>query len=407
MKKGQTIEILGFLVLVVVAIISMLALRLVTSDQKAEVMHIAQESHEEKYFNAGANTFIVITEPATNRTFVELIGLAGFFEKGVLEFGPVDDPITVDVFEELTERLDLIYGEGHWHLELPHAPRYQIYVIMVLDVSVSMKEEIEDIRHNIQYIIDEVEETTDRRVAFKLYFLPTGQYYRNMFHEMEKNNPCFRTYMVDCNVGSTNKNEAWARGMKCLIDEKLDDWGKVSAKVGIILSDEPPSGCEGCGCEHYEGIVTEACCPDRPSCTPPETTCTDKENAIDALIDRANAADAKMNIFTLKANPCNVPDRFRSQCRAGPIPYTCAGEEKLTEFMTTLSDGTGAGMYTVDNPKDVSKAIRDIVLSQPIPDVSFELGTTPPVDKRIHSYVIPAPTPIPGLYINAILKQWN
>jgi len=74
MKKGQMLEILGFLTLVVVIVLSLLLLKFATISQKVEVMEITQESHENEYFNAGANTLIVVTEPATNKTFVETYG---------------------------------------------------------------------------------------------------------------------------------------------------------------------------------------------------------------------------------------------------------------------------------------------------------------------------------------------
>ncbi len=75
--------------------------------------------------------------------------------------------------------------------------------------------------------------------------------------------------------------------------------------------------------------------------------------------------------------------------------------------MDMLSGGTGAKRYTVDDAKDVSKVIEEIVLSQSIPEESFSLGSTPPGNTIIHSYTITAPTPIPGVYVNAVLKQWN
>ncbi|MEA3343406.1 MAG: hypothetical protein U9Q92_04520 [archaeon] len=411
MKKGQMLEILGFLTLVVVIVMSLLVLKFATISQKVEVMELTQESHENEYFNAGANTLIVITEPATNKTFVELMGLAGFLETSMLEFGPIDNPITVDVFEELAQRLDKIYGKEHWSLNIPHVPRYQIYAILLLDVSPSMEDEIMDIKKNIQKIIDEVEETTDRRVAFKLYFLPGGEYYRNQFKDIERNNPNFRAYVFNsCSLG-VNKNEAWAKGMKCLIEDKVDEWGNITAKVGIILSDEPPAGCEQCGCDHYQGIVTEACCPTVAACEVYDVaTCDKKQSDIQNLADKANEEDIKMNIFTLKSNPCELPSRFRDQCTVGTqeIPYTCSGEKKLIELMTDLSNRTKAKMFTIDHPNDVSKAIREIVLTQDIPpDEFFKLGSTPPGNTIIHSYTITAPTPIPGVYVNAILKQWN
>ncbi len=411
MKKGQTIEILGFLALVVIAVTAILALGLVTSEQKTDVRHIIQESHEEEYFKAGANTLNTITEPKTGKTFIELMGLVGFFEKNILEFGETNEPITVDVSKELTTNLNLIYGEGHWHLNIYHEPAYQIYVIMLLDVSISMKEEIDYIKNDIQHIINEIETTTNRRVAYKLYFLPGGEFYRNEFNLIVQKNPNFKTYLVEdlncAGLPPLTKNEAWAKGMKCLIDKESDEWGTVTAKVGIILSDEPPSGCEGCGCKHYQDEPKEACCPNVEVCKQEiDTVCDIKTADINSLIDTANAID--MNIFTLKATPCKLPDKFNSQCHFNPkTPYTCSGEDKLIEFMTQLSDGTGAEMFTVDNPENVPKAIREIVLSQPIPDIPFELGSNVPVNKRIRTYVIPSPTPIPGTYVKTILKQWN
>ncbi len=410
MKKGQTIEILSFLALVVIAVTSILALGLITSGQKTDVRQITQEAHEEEYFKAGANTLNIITEPTTGKTFIELMGLVGFFERETLEFGETDNPITVDVTDELTTRLNLLYGEGHWNMEIHREPAYQIYAIMLLDVSVSMGEEIDNIKNNIQHIMDDVEATTNRRVAYKLYFLPGGQFYRNKFDDIVENNPNFKTYIVDsivCTevVGST-KNEAWAKGMKCLIEEESGNWGTVTAKVGMILSDEPPSGCENCGCEQYQGDSYEACCPSVNDCKYENPgACATKTADINSLITAANAIN--MNIFTLKATPCSVPDQFKDQCSYHWNPYTCSGEDKLIEFMEQLSDGTGASMFTVDDPESVSKAIKEIVLSQPIPDIPFELGSSVPTDKRIRTYTIPSPTPIPGVYIRTILKQWN
>ncbi len=410
MKKGQTIEILGFLALVVIAIVSILALGLVTSGQKADVRQITHEYSEEKYFKAGANTLNTITEPKTGKTFIELMGLVGFFEKDILEFGETNDIVTVDVSEELTTKLNMIYNEGHWHLDIYHEPAYQIYVIMLLDVSPSMKEEIYNIKDNIQHIMDDVKTTTNRRVAYKLYFLPGGEFYRNQFNLIVQNNPNFKTYIVDsaaCGLVPKTKSEAWAKGMKCLIEDKSEEWGTVTAKVGIILSDEPPSGCEGCGCRHYLDYAYEACCPSEDGCEfEKDSVCDDKTDDINTLITTAN--NINMNIFTLKATPCKLPDNRNCQDTNLPeIPYTCSGKVRLAHFMDMLSTGTNAKMFNVDDSNEVSKAIKEIVLSQPIPDIPFELGSNVPVNKRIRTYVIPAPTPIPGTYVRTILKQWN
>lgn len=402
MRKGQTVELLGFLLLVVVVVIVFLTINYLTAGKKVNVMELTQESQDISYFNSGATTFSAITEPATNKTFIELIGLAGFFEKSVLEFGPAGHTIQVDVFDEATKRLDLIYGKGHWHMDIYHAPPYQMYVIILIDVSKSMAEEITNIKNNIGYIITDVKKTTGKRVFYKLYFLPGGDWYKSQFNDAVKEFPNFRTYNVNfCTTLDAETNEAWAQGMDCLIDKKSSGWGTVTAKVGIILSDEPPAGCEGCGC--LKPTTTEACCPTIASCYQEiPATCAKKDNAVNALITRAK--NLPMNIYTLKADPCSTPSGL--QC-SYPYPYVCSGKQKLIDYMTTLSTGTGGKMYDVDNHEDVSKAIKDIVLAQPIPDVPFEFGTTPPEGTVIHSYVIPAPTPIPGAYVKVVLKQWN
>ena len=406
MKKGQTVELLGFLLLVVVVVIVFLTINYLTAGTKIDVMELTQESQDINYFNAGANTFSAITEPKTNKTFVELIGLAGYFEKNILEFGPAGHKIQVNVFDETSKRLDIIYGKGHWHMDIHNAPPYQIYVIILIDASKSMKDEIEDIRDNIGYIITDVKKTTGKRVFYKLYFLQGGESYMAMFDEAVKEFPNLKTYNVNFCTLTPEKNEAWAEGMKCLIDKKSDEWGGIdTAKVGIILSDEPPSGCEDCGCKHYNDIITEGCCPAdyATSCYKEvPATCAEKDSDIAALITTANILP--MNIYTLKADPCGYPTGVTCNY---PYPYTCAGEQKLIGFMDTLSTGTNAQRFDVDDPESVSKAIKDIVLAHPIPDVPSQLGTAPPEGKVIHSYVIPAPTPIPGAYVKIVLKQWN
>lgn len=408
MKKGQTVELLGFLLLVVVVVIVFLTINYLTAGKKLDVMELTQESQDISYFNSGANTFSALIEPAANKTFIELIGLAGFFEKSVLEFGPADNKIQVNVFNEATKRLDLIYGKGHWHMDIHPAPPYEMYVIILLDVSQSMDEEITNIQEKIGTIITDVKKTTGKRVFYKLYFLPGGDWYKAKFNDAVKKYPNLKTYSVtDCTLNG-EKNEAWAQGMDCLIEKKAPEWGTVTAKVGIILSDEPPGGCEKCGCWHYGGYVYEGCCPNDYLTTCSDVSdCGTRDADISALITRANSLmPTAMNIYTLKANPCNVLPAG-PQCNYAHIPYVCAGEQKLIDYMTTLSTGTGAKMYNVDNHEDVSKAIQDIVLAQPIPDVPFEFGTTPPEGKVIHSYVIPAPTPVPGAYVKVVLKQWN
>lgn len=410
MKKGQTIEILSFISLIVVIIISILTLTFLTTEEKAEVMETTQESQEIEHFNSGVNTLMFITESASKKTFVELIGLMGFFENETLDIGPTDSPTTLNVSEELTERLDLIYGKGNWYLEIPLAQKYQIYVILLLDTSSSMKEEIKEISNKITSIIEEVKETTDKRVAYELYFLPGTHEseYRNWFNPVTTQYPNFETYaFTSCTLGS-NANEAWAKAMKCLIDDKAAEWGEFTAKVGIILSDEPPSGCEDCGCTYYGGDKKEACCPDIQSCENNDIPgCETKQNDIQSLIDRANKDDVKMNIFTMKADPCTVPSALMSQCNAGPYPFTCAGDDELEGFMTDLSEGTNAKMFKTKTPKEVTDALREIVLSRPISKTPFKLGSTQPADKRIHSSIIPIPTPMPDIYINVTLTQWN
>lgn len=410
MRKGQTVELLSFLLLVVVVVIVFLTINYLTAGKKVNVMELTQESQDISYFNAGATTFSAITEPATNKTFIELIGLAGFFENSTLEFGPAGNKIQVNVFDEATKRLDIIYGKGHWHMDVHHAPPYQMYVIILIDVSKSMDEEIKEINGTIGYIINDVKKTTGKRVLYKLYFLPGDNgYYKSLFNDAVKEFQNLRTYNVNfCNL-DPEQNEAWAQGMDCLIEKRAPEWGNVTAKVGIILSDEPPGGCEGCACKHYNDVVTEGCCTtDLSPCSIIPATCPTKDSDITALISRANnLLPTAMNIYTLKANPCVVFPSGTPQCHHDRIPYVCAGNNKLIEFMTTLSTGTNATMYNVDDYQDVSKAIKDIVVAQSIPDIPSELGTTPPEGKVIHSFVIPAPTPVPGAYVKVILKQWN
>ncbi|MFH1432972.1 MAG: hypothetical protein ABIG84_07195 [archaeon] len=409
MKKGQTIEILGFLALVVVVIISTLGLKLVTVDQKSDVLELAQESQEIESFNSGAKTIMVITEPNTKKTFVELMGLVGFFERDIVDVGPTDHPTTINVSEELTQKLDLIYGKGHWQMEIPYTPRYEIYVILLLDTSLSMEDEIKKIKENIVEIMDEVDKSTNLRIAYKFYFLPTtSEYYKDLFNIIVRNNPNFKTYTANCVTGGA-KNEEWARGMNCIINENYESWSKVSAKVGIILSDEPTGGCEDCGCKRAN--VMENCCSNPPDACqddanfgpPMSGECTTKMNDISTLSTTANKPEINMNIFTLQANAC---DRG-PYCSVGSVPYTCAGREELTYFMDEISTRTNAQRYDIENINNIPDAIKNIVLSQPIPKKSLLLGTTPPIGKRVRSHLIPTPTPIPGHYVNVVLKQWS
>lgn len=411
MKKGQTVELLSFLLLVVVVVIVFLTINYLTAGKKVDVMELTQESQDISYFNAGATTFSAITEPATNKTFVELMGLAGFFEKSVLEFGPTDSPTQVNVFDEATKRLDLIYGKGHWHMDVHHAPPYEMYVIILIDVSKSMEQEIKNINGSIGHIITTVKKNTGKRVFYKLYFLPGNNAYMSMFNDAVKEFPNLKTYIVDqveCSITGDSKNEEWAKGMKCLIDKKSGEWGDVTAKVGIILSDEPPGGCEGCDCRE---AMVEACCANIPACEDHNPAkCAVKDNDITALKNTANGlTPTPMNIYTLKADPCTKPSGvpcMLSDDGQTYIPYTCAGNPKLIEYMTRISTYTGGQMYEVDY-QDVSKAIEEIVVAHSIPDIPSELGTTPPEGKVIHSFVIPAPTPVPGAYVKVVLKQWN
>ncbi|MFH1433080.1 MAG: hypothetical protein ABIG84_07745 [archaeon] len=416
MKKGQTIEILGFLALVVVVIISTLGLKLVTVDQKSDVMQLAQESQELESFNSGVKTTMVMTEPTTSKSFVDLMGQIAFFETDTLQFGTTDHITEVNVTKKLTEYLDLIYGKGHWHMDIPLVPKYQMYVIILLDTSLSMKEEINDLAGNIDKISREVKRTTGRRIAYRIYFLDTSNNYKSMFNPAVQNNQDIKTFILDSTCDYITpypryKNEAWARGMKCLIEDKNSEWSNIAARVGIIITDEPPGGCEDCACKKHNDELYELCCPSVTACKliPDGPYCTYKEADIDELI--ATAININMNIYAMQADPCEWP--FNEiprdhQCSFSPkIIYTCGGEEKLTEFTQKLATGTGGKWFELGNPDEVTERLKEIALSQPIPETPFELGTTIPTSKRIHSYVIPAPTPIPGVYSNVVLKQWN
>ncbi|MEA3343474.1 MAG: hypothetical protein U9Q92_04870, partial [archaeon] len=300
-KKAQTAEILNFLILVVVVTIVIIGLKTVVIDQKVTTSGTAQSSHEEGSFRSGVNAFMVMTEEASGKTFLELLGYVGFLENTTIDLGGKNNPLVVNVTEEVTKRLDAIYGEGHWNLILPIPYRTGVQIFVVVDTSNSMCDDILNLKTEVPDILKELKKA-DKDTTIDLYFIEnradcywknrtTGamysatitcadfagidDFYCHALSEKES----------ECSYKHGGNDEDWGNGVACISEAGPGEsgWNDFSIRIGMPLSDELTRSSD-CGCT--------------------EGGCGDRRISLDNGIESAKKNNVM--IFPLKADSCGI-----------------------------------------------------------------------------------------------------
>ncbi len=414
LKKAQTAEILNFLVLVVAVTVIILVLKFVVIDSVTDTGGTAQEAQEEGSFRSGANAFMVMTEERSGKTFLELLGYVGYTENTTVDLGGPKKPLVINVTEEVAKRLDKIYGEGHWYLELPIPHRSGIEIIVVSDTSGSMCNDVLDLRDGLNEILRELKDA-DKETRVYLYFLgpfpAQGCFWKDNasdsihnakvsctdFDEikcidisLKASKRCKEVYPLHPGRGKTE--EDWGNGLACLAEtgpeykeDSKEGWGDFSIRIIMPLSDELPCGSETCpGKDQRESL----------------------EHGIES------AKKNKVKVFPLRADPCGITCTSASgPCinmvtHMGGIYCNC-GSGLLVEWMNEIADETGGKMYDLAGESNsAAQAIKDIVYNQSFERKPVVLGSPIPGGKRIRSFIVAAPMPNYD-YLNLTLKQWN
>jgi len=434
MMKGQTLEMLGFLILSVAVIGIIIFMRTYLAGSYGKTLSSLTERQETEGMRSGLNTILQTTDPKTGRKMEELIGIGVYTEKSELDFGRDSngDQLKVNVFKDLEERLDAIYGKGKWHLELPY-PDLPFYaqVVIVVDTSASLCDDVEnmkrlpDIINNLNEMIKQKYPIKDKdkdRITATVYMLSggnagccepdyDGQTYLgcSRFEANKRETNVFRCRSInslDCprslrpsdSLHWTNE-EDWGRGLACIADNgPPEGWNGASTKIGIILSDELSTGNEN----------------------QPEA----QEASLESAINYANSID--MFVFPIKADTgiaccpscsgcrseCNICVSYNGEQTSLFTERTCAMDSELISHMEGLMAGVNPPefrqVYELEDSTEVTTAISDIikdVAEREVPTV--KLGAPIPQDRKVNTVTVTVPIPFIGGYTNLYLYQWQ
>ncbi|MEM5792919.1 MAG: hypothetical protein QXY45_00980 [Candidatus Aenigmatarchaeota archaeon] len=432
--KGQTMEMMGFLILAVTIIVVILYMRTHLAGTYGRSFSSLVQRQEVEGFRAGATTVLQTTEEKTGKSLLELLGIASYNGAYNLnnpweyDFGPGRG--VVNLRDEITWRMDEIYGQGKWYIKIPFPdviPRYQM--VMIVDSSGSLCDDFQNIKNNLKNIVEKLRQKYN--LAVTIYMLPGGQeccgtdggklMCEGLF-ETEKYLHCIdldRNSLQNVNKNICRQeyrpinNEDWGRGLACAVEiGPYEGWYDFTAKIGVILSDELTTGSENFG--------------------NPETS-TSLEIGI--LAARGTGAKPFMNVFPLKAYTgkdccpdCNCenpdqkteykcplcPEKICSVCvRGDGIDWqifnkpSCRYESELISQMDRLASETMGERYNL-NDNDVSRAIEEIFKNHDFSGIKtyIDLGTEPLNKRNLNSIVVPAPVPYVGGYANVYIYTW-
>ncbi len=392
--KGQTLEMLGFLALSITIIVVILFMRRYLATGYGESFSRLVERQEIEGQRAGTVSILQTTEEKTEKTLLELLGLVAFQTDWSLDFGPSTG--SVDISEEITWRMNEIYGENKWYIKIPYPdviPRYQI--IMVIDTSGSLCDDFQNIKVNLPLVIETLR-GEGYNVAATIFMLPGGAECceggtlscegsfstKKYLHCIDMDNSECRSYGI-----SIQNEEDWGRGLACgILRGPYEGWYDFTAKIGIVLSDELPTG---------------------SASTAGRTQ--DNDESLGVAIDYATeneAPDITMNVFPFKAKTDDPV------CIQGyPDMITCTdcivNSYHLTDSMNQLADVTGGELYELANAQDAPDKIAEIFTDHQFEVGQYmELGNLPPKGKDINSVTLTIPVPYVGEYANIYIKTW-
>ncbi|MEM5783416.1 MAG: hypothetical protein QXH83_00175 [Candidatus Aenigmatarchaeota archaeon] len=397
-EKGQTFEILGFVVLAVAIIILTTILKSGSIRGYTTTIKELYETQEGEGFRAGVNSILYMTEQKTGKTMHELIGIAALIQNDTIYFGPTIGSINVS--EEVKKRFDAIYGKNHWKVNISFdiPPAREIQIVIVADTSGSLCDDVNELRQ-LPQIIDALR-ARGKDVSARLFLL------RGSLSCCEGTINCgnfkFTDYF-DCQVinpygnctltGSTE--EDWGNGLVCAIQiGPKGGWSEYSIKIGIPLSDELPGGSE---------------------------TCTKDPNSAQyrSLQNGINAAkNANMIVFPFKAltgkeccPSCNcIGNSTCGICHEGSWRFTdiqCKCDSAVEWYMSTIANETGGKMIALKDASQIIDALINITMEIDVGNLPYlEIGYPIPERKNIIAVTLFVPTPAQR-FVELRAWQWS
>ncbi len=422
--KGQIMEMMGFLILAVTitGIILLIKYQLVGNYERS--FSALSGRQETEGLRSGINSILSTTEEKSGKSMVELIGTAVHNEKDVIYFGPVIGD--VDVKEEIEWRFDSILGHGKWYLKAkPPKIIPPIQVIMILDSSASLCDDVKEIKQNLLPTINDLIKDK-KNITATIYMLPgqgeecCGEEKIKMKCEGDDGINIEETSYLHCldfetgfGSGCTRppeNEEDWGRGLSCAIQKGPNEgWVDDSIKVGIVISDEVSYGSE---------LKDDSCDLNQ-----------ENQDSLDIGINAAKNFGLK--VFSIKTNTgkscCNECENCQSECNICLMWYDdvpdwqdtwverryftkvqCSCDQELENQMVKISEETGGKFYTVQKAEEVSEAIREILTEiESKEDYFLEAGNSRPEEKNIRSYTITIPVPYTGEYTDVNIYYWS
>lgn len=396
--KGQTMEMLGFVILTVTVIGIILFMKSNITTTYARTFSTLSERQEIEGTRAGTNSVLLTTEEKTKKTMLELLGIAAYHSarQGTtkLNFGPVIGE--VDMTEELEWRMNAIFGEGNWYVKIPYPaaiPRYQI--VMIVDTSASLCDDFSQIKNKMPDIIRDLR-GQGYNVMATVYMLPEGQECCSRMgvstlkcqgiFQTERYLHCLDMFNNMCTIRIMN-GEDWGRGVSCAVEKgPYEGWYDFTAKIGIILSDELPAGNE------YIDSGKEY------------------ENANSLNSGIASAKQIGMRIFPIKTQTCGTICIVSGGSEIDNVAtdLCCTYDGKLENYMSDMAAQTGGQAFELSSADQVTEKIKEIFQSHVFPINDYvEFGTQPPRGKSVKSVVLTTPITILGEYANIYISTWS
>ena len=404
--KGQVFEMLGFLILAIAIIGIIILIRTYLVGGYGKTFITLVERHELEGFKAGVNSVFYTTEKKTGRKLSELLGIVAYTGEKEIDFGPVIGK--VDVIKELEWRFDALYGKGKWYIKIPPPEIIPyIQVVIIVDTSASLCDDIEDMKNNLPKIIEDLRDKYN--IFATLYMLPGGQECcdHKSFKLSCKTTQFPETSYFHCRdisrVRCSNKpknEEDWGRGLACAIEAgPIEGWFQNSTKIGIILSDELPGGSEDKG---------------------------GNQNKNSLKIGIQSAKNFNMTVFPIKTSTgkacCPSCENCPDECKICMMWWDenwnwvktwifteiqCKYDDLLTQYMKEIAEETGGKMYSLENSNEVTKSIENILTTLELSKKPKEVGTSRLPHKNIKAVTVPIPVTLIGEYTNAFVYQWS
>ena len=381
-KKAQLSNIIGFAILVIGVTLAIILFRLFIVSGSVQTLGTVSERHESERLKSGVNALMFMSEERSGNTILDLIGIAGGLRNDAVYLGPVIG--TINVSDEITWRMNALFGPGHWYVYVPFPEKLaDIQIIIIADGSGSMGDDMDDISKNVPRIIDDLR-SEGKNAEATIYIL--GKINKcNRFKETKffKCKPWeYISDKVTC-VLKGQTDEDWGNGLACAASYGPEGgWDPGAVRIGIPLSDELPGS-----------SIPPDC-----SSLPPEGNSARAQSLRNGI---ASAQEYNVRVFPLRANPCGQSTGGENSfyCRCGPM---------LKKYMQKIATETNGTMYLLKDADAVSEAIEDIVSQIEVPVTkSITVGTSPPYGRRVRAYEVLVPIPESGEYTKAYFYQWS